>query len=151
MQFLLHITCSCIPHAYVLSFQYTCYIWTALELFWLSFFLSLSFCLRWSCLWHLSVSQLHPRTFCVLGHCLLLILLLLIFGSVMRVPERTSRRTFLDEVFIRNTESFWQTSPTLTFPLSFTIEDGSHCVMSQSLIRPCWSKSFTPTCIVLIF
>ena len=40
MQFLLHITCSCIPHAYVLSFQYTCYIWTALELFWLSFSLS---------------------------------------------------------------------------------------------------------------
>ena len=28
MQFLLHITCSCIPHAYMLSFQYTCYIWT---------------------------------------------------------------------------------------------------------------------------
>ena len=40
MQFLLHITWSCIPYAYVLSFQYTCYIWTALELFWLSFFLS---------------------------------------------------------------------------------------------------------------
>ena len=28
MQFFLHITCSCIPHAYVLIFQYTCYIWT---------------------------------------------------------------------------------------------------------------------------
>ena len=26
MHFLLHVTCSCISHAYVLSFQYTCYI-----------------------------------------------------------------------------------------------------------------------------
>ena len=28
MLFLLHVTCSCIPYAYVLLFQYTCYIWT---------------------------------------------------------------------------------------------------------------------------
>ena len=39
MQFLLHVTCSCISHAYVLSFQYTCYIWNCLGLFWF-FFLS---------------------------------------------------------------------------------------------------------------
>ena len=26
IQFLLHVTCSCIPHAYVLYFQYTCYL-----------------------------------------------------------------------------------------------------------------------------
>ena len=45
MKFLLHVTCSCISHAYVLSFQYTCYIWNCLGLFWLSFFFSLSFCL----------------------------------------------------------------------------------------------------------
>ena len=96
-----------------------------------------SFCLRYSCLWHLSVSLLHPRTLCVLGHHLLLILLLFIFRSMMRMPERTSRRTFLDEVFIRNAESFWRTSPTLIFPLSFTIGDESHCVTSRSLVRPC--------------
>ena len=41
MQFLLHVTCSCISQAYVLFFQYTCYIWNMLGLFWLS--LSLSF------------------------------------------------------------------------------------------------------------
>ena len=151
MQFLLHITCSCIPHAYILSFQNTCYMWIALGLFWLSLFLSLSFHLRYSCLWHLSVSQLRPRTLCILGHCLLLILLLLIFGSVMRVPKKTSRRTFLDELFIRNAKSFWQTSPTLTSPLSFTVGDGSHCVTSQSLVHPCWSRSFIPTCMDSIF
>ena len=39
MNFLLHVTFSCIPHAYVLYFQYTCYIWNVLRLFWL--FLSL--------------------------------------------------------------------------------------------------------------
>ena len=37
MQFPLHATYSCISHAYVLSFQYTCYIWYCLGLFWLSF------------------------------------------------------------------------------------------------------------------
>ena len=41
MQFLLHVTCSCIPHAYVLYFQYTFYIWNVLGLFWLSFSLLL--------------------------------------------------------------------------------------------------------------
>ena len=43
MQFLLHVICSCIPHAYVLYFQYTCYIWNVLGLFWLSLSLPLSF------------------------------------------------------------------------------------------------------------
>ena len=79
---------------------------------------------------HQNVSLLHPETLFILGHPLRLILLLLPFGSVMRMPERTSRRTFLSEVFIRNAESFWRTSPTLTFPLSFTVGDGSHCVTS---------------------
>ena len=71
------------------------------------------------------------------GSSFFFILLLLIFGFVMRMPERTSRRTFLDEVFIRNTESFWRISPTLAFPLSFTVRDGSHCVTSWSLVHPC--------------
>ena len=81
-----------------------------------------------------STSSQNPLCF---GARLLLILLLLIFGSVMRMRERTSRRNFFDKVFIRNVESFWRTSPTLTFPLSFTIGDGSHYVMSRSLVHPC--------------
>ena len=39
MKFLLHVICSCISHAFVLFFQYICYIWNCLGLFWL-FFLS---------------------------------------------------------------------------------------------------------------
>ena len=70
-------------------------------------------------------------------HHLLLILLLLLFGSVMRMPERTSRRTFLDEVFIWNAESVWRTLPTLTYPMSFTVGVGSHCVMSRAHVLPC--------------
>ena len=58
-------------------------------------------------------------------------------SSVMRMPKRTSRRTFLNEVFIRNAESFWRTSPTLTFPLSFKVGDGSHYVTSRSIVLPC--------------
>ena len=111
-----------------------------------SFFPSLSFRLHYSCLWHQNVNPFHPRILFVQGHRLPLILLLLISSSMMRMPERTSRRTFLDEVFIRNAESFWRTLPTLTYPMSFTVGVRSHCVTSQSLVLPCWSKSFTPTC-----
>ena len=41
MPFILHVTCLCISHAYILSFQYTCYIWNVLGLFWLSLSLPL--------------------------------------------------------------------------------------------------------------
>ena len=80
----------------------------------------------------------------------LLILLLSLFDSMMIMLTRHSRRTFQDEVFIRNAKSFWQTSLTLTFPLSFTVGNGSHCVTSRSLVLSCLSRSFTPTCIGLI-
>ena len=68
----------------------------------------------------------------------------------MRMPKRTSRRTFLDEVFIWNAESFWRTSPTLTYLMSFIIGVGSHCVTSRSHVFPCWFRSFTPTYMELI-
>ena len=57
---------------------------------------------------------------------------------------------FLDEVFIRNAKLFWRTSLTLTFPLSFTVGNGSHCVTSWSLVLSCLSSNFTPTCTRLI-
>ena len=85
----------------------------------------------------LSVNPLRPRTLFVLGHRLLLILLLLIFGFMMRMPERTFRKTFLDKVFIRNVESFWRTSLTLTYLMSFIVGVGSHYVTSWSHVHPC--------------
>ena len=69
---------------------------------------------------------------------------------MMMMPTRHSRRTFLDAAFIRNAKSFWRTSPTPTFPMSFTIGDGSHCVMSRPPVLSCLSRSFTPTCMGLI-
>ena len=138
------------PHAYVLFFQYIYYIWNVLGIFWLSLSLLLSSVCVSLCLWHLNASLLCPKTLFVLGHPLRLILLLLISNSVIRMHERTSWRTFLDEVFIWNAKSFWWTSSTLTYPLSFTVGVGSHYVTSQSLFLPCWSKSFTSTCMELI-
>ena len=114
------------------------------------FFLSLSFCLRWSCLWHLIVNPLQPGTLFVLMLLHLLILHLLIFSSVMMMPLRQFQKTSLDEAFIRNAKLFCRTLPTLTFPLSFTVGDGSHCVTSWSLVLSYLSKSFTPTCMRLI-
>ena len=88
--------------------------------------------------WHLNISLLHPETLFVPGHLLLLLIPLpLLFGSMMKMLKRTSRRTFLDEAFIRNAKSFCQTYPTLTFPLSFTVGVGSHCVTSWSIVHPC--------------
>ena len=57
---------------------------------------------------------------------------------------------FLDEVFIRNAKSYWRTSLTLTFPLSFTVGNGSHYVTSQLPVLSCLSRSFTQTCMELI-
>ena len=73
-----------------------------------------------------------------------------LFYSMMMMPTKHSRKTFLDKVFIRNAKSYWRTSPTLTFPLSFTIGNGSHYVTSRSLILSCSSKGFTLTCTRLI-
>ena len=103
-----------------------------LLLFWLSFSLSLSLSLSYDSLllWHLNANLLSPKTFCVLGHLLPLTLLHLLFGSMMRMPERTSRRTFVDKEFIWNATSFCQTFLTLTYPLSFTVGVGSHFVAS---------------------
>ena len=42
MQFLLHVICSCISHAYVLYFQYTCYIWNMFGAFLIVSFFPLS-------------------------------------------------------------------------------------------------------------
>ena len=94
---------------------------------------------------HSDGSPFQPGTFFILMALRLLILPLSLFGSVMMMPTRHSRRTFLDEVFIRNAKSYWRTSPTLTFPLSFTIGNRSHCVTSRSPILSCLSRSFTPT------
>ena len=58
---------------------------------------------------------------------------------------RHFRRTSLDEAFIRNAKSFCRTLSTLTFPLSFTVGDGSHCVTSRSPVLSCLSRSSTPT------
>ena len=109
------------------------------------FSFSPSFCLCQSCLWHLSVNPLQTGTLFIPVLLRLLILHLLIFGSVMTMPLRHFRRTSLDEAFIRNAKSFCRTLPTPTFPLSFTVGDGSNCVTSRSLVILCLSRIFTPT------
>ena len=145
---LLHVTCSCIFHAYIQFFFFYLYL-IDIDLCWY-FSLSLSLSLSWLvALWHPNISLLRPRTLFILGH-LLLILPPLTFGSVMRRPVRTSQRTFHDEAFIRNAKSFYWTFPIPIFPLSSTVGAGSHFVASRSLV-PSWSyRSFTPTCTDLI-
>ena len=141
MNLFLHVTFSCIlMHTYLQFLYILIYLLHCTFLIVsLSFFLSLPLTLVAS--WHLSISLLRPRTLFIPRHLLLLLLLHLTplpltSGSMMRRPNRTSLRTFQDVAFIRNAKSFYQTSLTLTYPLSFTIRVGSHCVTSRSLVHP---------------
>ena len=119
------------------------YILMCLVIFCVSLFLPLSFFrLVVSC--HLNENPFRPRILFVLGHILFLTLHLFMYGSLMIKLERTFRRTFVDEVFIRNAKLSYQIFPILTYPLSFTVGVGSHYVTSRSLV-PLWSyRSFTP-------
>ena len=145
IQLSLHVTCSCIFMHTSFIFNIFLYICTVFRTF-LSVFFPPHSLVYISASWHQNVSLLCLGTLFVLGHLYLLILPPLLFSSVIRMPERTSWRTFLDEVFVRNAESFCWTSPTLTYPLSFTVGVRIHCVTSRSPVLPCWSKSSTPTC-----
>ena len=130
-KFVRHMPTHC--HAYIPSVSYILIYYCVSTFFILS--LSLHSCVS-MLLWHLNANLLYPRTFCILGHLLPLTPHLLLFGFVMRMPERTSRRTFVNEAFIRNATSFYQTFPILTYPLSFTVGVGSHFVTSRSLVPP---------------
>jgi len=133
-------------HAYVPSFQYILIYLNCWGLFWFSFSPTLSLLFTLVRQWHQNISFLHPRTLFVSGHLRLLILPHFLFGFMMRMPKRTSRRTSLDKAFIWNAKSSCRTSPTLTYLLSFTVGARSHCVTSRSHVFPCWFKSSTLTC-----
>ena len=92
----LHVTYSCIFHAYAPLFIFI------LILICVGAFLRVSFSLSFFwlvALWHLNISLLHLGTPFISGH-LLLILPLLTFGFMMRKPVWTSQRTFLIKAFV---------------------------------------------------
>ena len=151
MQFLLHVTCSCISHAYVLHFSiYLLYLnyfgaFLIVSFFPLSILFTLVVCMtlkhKYTLVWN-PFRSVASSSFDSTP--------LSLFGSVMMMPTRHSRRTFLDAAFILNAKSFWRTSPTPTFLLSFTVGNENHCVTSRSLVLSCLSRSFTLTCTRLI-
>ena len=114
MSLLSHITCSCICMHTYLPFFIFWYIDCVGTFLIISLFLPISF-FRLVASWHLNENIFHPGTLFVPGHPPLLILFPHIFGSMMIKPDRNFRRTFLDEVFIQNAESFCRTSSTLTY------------------------------------
>ena len=135
MFLLLHVTCSCIFHAYIPFFSILLILILFGTLLLLS--LSLSLSLFWLvCAWHPSISLLRPEILLVLRHHLLLILPLLMSGSMMTKPIKTFRRTFLGAAFIQNTKSSFRIFPILTYPLSFTVGIRSPFMTSWSAIPP---------------
>ena len=113
--YILHVTCSCIFHAYV-SFHFSisgCDVFLSLSLS-----LSLSHS-QIDCAWHLSANPLRLKTLLVLSLLLLILLFpLSTFGSVIGRPNRTSLRTFRNVAFIRSAMLFCRTFPLL---LSLTV------------------------------
>ena len=100
MYLYLHVTFSCIRTFKFLYLLY-CILFGAFLIVSLS--LSPSFFVSY-------VSLLRPGTLFVPGHLLFLLYLtplILMFGFVIRRPNRTSWRTFHDATFIRNTKSFY--------------------------------------------
>ena len=115
--------------------------------------LSLSLSLSWiNCVWHPKhVSLLWLRTFLVPGLLLLLILFpLLTFCSMMRMPKRTSWRTFRNVAFIRSIMLFCQTSPKILSPPSLRLEAGNLYLRVSWGVPSCLYRSFTPIYTVLI-
>ena len=121
-------------NAYVLS----CFYLLILNLFGAFLIVCLSVSLTLVAPWHLNVNPLRPETLFIPGYLFLLLLipLHLSYNSVMRRPNRTSWRTFHNKAFIRNAKSICQIFLTLTYPLSSTVEVGSHCVASRSCTLP---------------
>ena len=52
--------------------------------------------------------------------------------SSIQFRDKDARKDFSE-----NAESFWRTSLTLTYSMSFTVGVGSHCVTSRSHVLPC--------------
>ena len=146
MQFSLHVTCSCIVRAYV-PFQFHTWYSMLMVLFCLSpSSLSLS---RIVCAWHPSAKLLRLGTLFIPGH-LRLILLLFMFGSMMRRPIRTFQRTSPNVAFIRNAAWFYWIFPILLYPLSFTFGVRNLYVRYPWVVPPWSYRSFTLICMNLI-
>ena len=120
------------------SFYIFLLLWTVLELFYLLVMLVVSMAL--------SVNPLRPRILFILVPLPLLIMHPSLSIFVTMMPTRHLRKNFLDEAFIRNAKSSWAILLTPTFPLLFTVENGSLFVTSPSLVLSCWFRSSTPTC-----
>ena len=147
MNFSLHVTCSCIVHAYI---PFLSHIWYSLLMVFFYLSPSLSLFLSWIVYaWHPSAKLLHPRTLFVTGHHLL-ILLLFLSGSMMRRPVRTSGRTSPNVAFIRNVAWFYRIFPILLYPLSFIVGVRNLYVRYPWVVPPWSYRSFTPICTVLI-
>ena len=150
MLFILHVTCSCISHAYVLSFSYIWYIWIAWD------FSDCSSLLLLLNLFTLVVSMAPKHKSTPAQNPLR-------FGASSSTdPSPFNVRFRDDDAFKAFSENFSRRGihserqvvlsdfTDTDLPLSFTIKDGSHCVTSWSHVLSRLSKSFTPTCTGLI-
>ena len=134
MQFVLHVTCSCIAFFFLLSWALSSTV----------FFFSFLLCLV-SCLWHpRNLSLLRTRSHVVVSFPLLLPSFLILLGSVMWRSNRTSMRTFLTRWLIQNARSFCLIFQTLLFSMSLALEVGLLYVKYPRGVLVCSYRNSTP-------
>ena len=119
------------------------YLWLWFCVFLLCLYLSWLVSLSWNLR-----NLFHLKTRFVV--VLLLLFLLIQFGSVMRRHEMTSLRTFLTRWFIWNARSFCLTSQTFLYLVHLALGDGFLYVRNPLGVLMCSYRSFTPTCTLSI-
>ena len=145
MQFVLHVTCSCIFHAYVLYFSIYLLYLNCFGVFLIVSFFPLSI------LFTLVVSMAPKRKSTPSQNPLRWgIHFVWSYSFIYSVPWWECLKGILGELFSMR-HSFWMPSHPgglcrHRYPMSFTVEVRSHCVTSQSHVHLCWYRSSTLTC-----
>ena len=142
----MHVTCSCIFHAYIYFLFLSILCFCVVIVFSLSLYLS-----RIDCTMHPKrVNPLRLKILLVSSLLLLILSLLSTFDSMMRRLERTSWRTFRNVAFIRSAMLFRQAFPTLLSLSSFGLEARNLYLRVPWGIPSYLYRSFTPIYMVSI-
>ena len=154
MQFVLHVTCSCISHAFPMHTYLLFNIFDIIDVAW--DFSDCSFLFLPLFLFTLVVSMAPKRKSTPARNPLRF------SASSSSDPSPPNVRFCDDDAFREFSDNFSRRGihserqvvlsdfADTTFPLSFTVEDGSHYVTSRLHVLSCLSRSSTPTCTRLI-
>ena len=151
MLFILHVTCSCIPMHTFFPFNISWYIWIVFGTFLIVFLSPSLFCLRYS----VSMTPKFKSTPSLNPLCSAASTSSNLIPSSIWFHDEDAWKAFLENFSRWGIHSKCQVilADFVDTDLRIVIHIGvgSHCVTSRSHVHPCWFRSFTPTCMDLIF